>query len=357
MAHRLKVFIGARETFAQIFRSPPFLGFAELSANLIVTPLTASVIDTLGSEADATLRIRVAGERLSKSGPVVFLATEYFGGSGGKEACGWVDGRPVASAREGDEVLFDPAATIREDGFDEVIIRTFGWPRHETGDAFKMLGLGAWRHTEDLVDQIKAPVTEPLGVILAGGQATRMGGGDKCLLPLSGAPLLDHVIARLRPQVAGLALNANGNPSRFAAFGLPVLPDSLAGFPGPLAGVLAGLDWAADEGASHIVTAAADTPFFPGDLVPCLRAAAEEQGASIALARTADGRHPTFGLWPVDLRDNLREALSSGLRKVVAWTDLHGTAYADFPSRRFDPFFNVNTPEDLARAGRLMERA
>ena len=194
----------------------------------------------------------------------------------------------------------------------------------------------------------------PLGVILAGGRATRMGGGDKGCLPLGGATLLDFVVARLRPQVPDLALNANGDPARLAQFGLPVLPDSVEGSVGPLAGVLAGLDWAAGKGASHVVTAAADTPFFPGDLVPLLLAAAEEQGNPIALARTENGRHPTFGLWPVSLRDDLRQALQDDLRKVVVWTDQHGTALADFPTGRFDPFFNVNTPEDLAEAERLL---
>ncbi|MDJ0640808.1 MAG: molybdenum cofactor guanylyltransferase MobA [Paracoccaceae bacterium] len=195
-------------------------------------------------------------------------------------------------------------------------------------------------------------MTAPLGVILAGGQATRMGGGDKGLLPLGSGTVLSHVIDRLSPQVADLALNANGNPARFAHLGLPVLPDSIEGFAGPLAGVLAGLDWAAEQGATHIVTAAADTPFFPGDLVPQLLAASED--APIALARTENGRHPTFGLWPAALRDDLRRALQGGVRKVVQWTDTHGTAYADFPSNTFDPFFNVNTPEDLAEARRLL---
>ncbi len=196
-------------------------------------------------------------------------------------------------------------------------------------------------------------MTAPLGVILAGGQATRMGGGDKGLLPLGSGTVLSHVIERLSPQVADLALNANDDPARFAHLGLPVLPDSIEGFAGPLAGVLAGLDWAAERGATHIVTAAADTPFFPGDLVPQLLAAAED--APIALARTENGRHPTFGLWPVALRDDLRRALDGGMRKVVQWTDTHGTAYADFPSLGLDPFFNVNTPEDLAEAQRLLE--
>ena len=191
---------------------------------------------------------------------------------------------------------------------------------------------------------------QPLGVILAGGQATRMGGGDKGLLPLGAGSILSHVIGRLEPQVASMCLNANGDGARFQGFGLPVVADSVAEFPGPLAGVLAGMDWAAERGASHIVTAAADTPFFPGDLVPMLQLAAEEQGKPIALARTADGRHPTFGLWPVELREDLRDELLAGTRKVLAWTDKHGTAFADFPSGEIDPFFNVNTPEDLAKA-------
>ncbi len=191
---------------------------------------------------------------------------------------------------------------------------------------------------------------QPFGVILAGGLATRMGGGDKGLLPLGGSTLLDHVVARLEPQVDRLALNANGDPARFQKFGLPVVADSVEGFVGPLAGVLAGLDWAAEHGAEHIVTAAADTPFFPADLVPMLQMTAEDQGAPIALARTVNGRHPTFGLWPVGLREDLRASLADGVRKVVQWTDKHGTAIADFPVGALDPFFNVNTPEDLKMA-------
>jgi molybdopterin-guanine dinucleotide biosynthesis protein A len=194
----------------------------------------------------------------------------------------------------------------------------------------------------------------PLGVILAGGLATRMGGGDKGLLMLGGRTILSRVIDRLSPQVEGLALNANGDPARFASLGLPVIADGIPGFAGPLAGVLAGLDWAAAEGASHIVTAAADTPFFPPDLAPRLLLAAEEAGTPLALAATpgpkGPERHPTFGLGPVALRDDLRAALTEGTRKVVAWTDRHGAAMAVFPVGGYDPFFNVNTPEDLAAA-------
>ncbi|MCV2892933.1 molybdenum cofactor guanylyltransferase MobA [Lentibacter sp. XHP0401] len=190
---------------------------------------------------------------------------------------------------------------------------------------------------------------QPAGVIVAGGLATRMGGGDKCLLPLGGAPMLERVIARLEPQVAELALNANGDSARFAGFGLPVVSDSVAGFAGPLAGVLAGLDWAASQGHESIVTAAGDTPFFPCDLVPRLLLAAEGMAHPLALACTPDGRQPTFGLWPVALRDDLRAALEGGLRKVVMWTDKHGGQMAEFDGAG-EPFFNINTPEDLVKA-------
>lgn len=213
-------------------------------------------------------------------------------------------------------------------------------------------------------------MTRPLGVILAGGLATRMGGGDKGLLHLGGQSLLGHVIDRLTPQVDGLALNANGDPERFSDLNLPVLPDTIEGFAGPLAGVLAGLDWAAEQGAEAIVTAAADTPFFPRDLVDRLTQAAEGQAHPLVLAttpRTGEelksgggkriNRHPTFGLWPVALRDDLREALQDGLRKVVLWTDRHDGREALFAADPFDPFFNVNTPEDLEKAQKMLEQA
>ncbi|MFD2740216.1 molybdenum cofactor guanylyltransferase MobA [Sulfitobacter aestuarii] len=198
---------------------------------------------------------------------------------------------------------------------------------------------------------------QPLGVILAGGQARRMGGGDKGLLALGQGTLLSHVIARIEPQVAGLALNANGDPARFGGLGLPVLGDSIEGFVGPLAGVLAGLDWAAAQGGESIVTVAADTPFFPCDLVPQLLLAAEGMDHPLALAATPDpergiSRHPTFGLWPVALREDLRDALQGGLRKVVQWTDRHGAQQALFAEA--DAFFNVNTPEDLDRAEAML---
>lgn len=194
----------------------------------------------------------------------------------------------------------------------------------------------------DKPDQIPA-------VILAGGQAARMGGGDKCLRRIGGHRILDLVIARLQGQAAPLALNANGPPERFAEFGLPVLPDSFPGFPGPLAGVLAGMDWAAAQGHDAVFSVAADTPFFPRDLAARLR-----QQGPLALAATAEGerifRQPTFGLWPTALRDDLRAALADGVRKVVIWTERHGAGQAVWQTAPHDPFFNINTPDDISRA-------
>ncbi|ARE41843.1 Molybdopterin-guanine dinucleotide biosynthesis protein MobA [Rhodovulum sp. P5] len=194
-------------------------------------------------------------------------------------------------------------------------------------------------------------------VILAGGRATRMGGGDKPLRPLGGRAILDHVIARMKPQCAPLALNANGNPARLAGYGLPVLSDSIPDHPGPLAGVLAGLDWAAGLGASHVISAAGDTPFFPVDLADRLWAARSPAGLALAATRDETGktwRQPTFGLWPVALREDLRAALEGGLRKVVLWTDAHGAGEAEFATTPIDPFFNINRPEDIDEAERLL---
>ena len=205
-------------------------------------------------------------------------------------------------------------------------------------------------------------MTGILGVILAGGRATRMDGGDKALLPLGGATLLDHVVTRLAPQCDRLVLNANGDPARFARFGLPVVADSAPDYPGPLAGVLAGLDRAAEEGAEMIVTVAADTPFFPPDLVTRLSEAARAANTPIALAASpgedaAPRRHPIFALWPVTLREDLRTSLAGGQRKVVAWAERHGAATALFEAGAIDPFFNVNTPQDLAHAQALLDAA
>ncbi len=188
----------------------------------------------------------------------------------------------------------------------------------------------------------------PVGVILAGGLSRRMGGGDKALLPLGQGTLVSHVAARLGPQVSALALNANGDATRFAALGLPVLADSLPDHPGPLAGILAAMDWAAGQGAHMVVTAPADTPFLPRDLVSQLERVAEASGAAIA---ASGGRtHPVCGLWPVAARADLRAALAGGMRRLSDWTDRLGAGIAPFPDTPEDPFFNVNTPEDLARA-------
>ena len=195
----------------------------------------------------------------------------------------------------------------------------------------------------------------PPAVILAGGAARRMGGGDKGRLPLGGGTILSSVIDRLAPQAGPLALNANDDPARFADLGLPVLPDPVADRPGPLAGVLAAMRWAAGLGAEAVVTAAADTPFLPCDLVPRLLLAAE--GAPIALAATPHPergrvRHPVFGLWPVRLAPELEAALADGVRKVVVFAEAHGVADAMFPDE--DAFFNVNTPGDHARAREMV---
>ncbi len=195
-----------------------------------------------------------------------------------------------------------------------------------------------------------------LGVILAGGQARRMGGGDKGRLMLGGQSLFERVIQRLAPQVAAICLNANGDLARFQDVGLPIIPDSLPGHLGPLAGILAGLEQAVSLGHKDIVTVAVDTPFFPHDLVEKLKTA---QGASgLALAATQDSQviwpHPTFGLWPVSLAGDLRAALGDGVRKILQWTDRHQPGFAVFPFKAGDPFFNINTPDDLARAEALL---
>ncbi len=200
-----------------------------------------------------------------------------------------------------------------------------------------------------------------IGVLLAGGQSRRMGGGDKCLLELAGKPLLAHAIARLRPQTDTLVLNANGDPQRFAAFGLPVVADPVAGFAGPLAGVLAGFDWtrAHAPNARWIVTAATDTPFFPKNLVAKLHDATRGNYPAIALAASRERSHPVFGLWPVALCDDLRQALESGTRKVLEWTGRHTTMIVEFPqavigAATLDPFFNANRHEDLSQAETIL---
>ncbi|WP_256754458.1 molybdenum cofactor guanylyltransferase MobA [Mesorhizobium sp. Mes31] len=201
-----------------------------------------------------------------------------------------------------------------------------------------------------------------VGIILAGGRSRRMGGGDKCLLPLGSGCLLDHVILRLAPQVAPLALSANGDPARFSRFGLPVLADTVTGFAGPLAGILTGLEWAiANTACKAIVTAAGDTPFLPLDLVERLAAAIDQRSGSIAVACSAGKRHPTFTLWPTDCRDALRRFLvDEDNRRVSAFIERHDFVDVDFPvpqsaAQPIDPFFNINEPDDLVRAERLLQ--
>ncbi|WP_172329283.1 molybdenum cofactor guanylyltransferase MobA [Mangrovicoccus sp. HB161399] len=198
-------------------------------------------------------------------------------------------------------------------------------------------------------------MTAPLGVILAGGPAARMGGADKGALLLGGRCLYDRAVDRLGLQVAGLAINANGQAGRLGEFGLPVLSDSVPGHPGPLAGVLAGLDWAASRGAASIVTVAVDTPFFPADLAERLVRGAARAGTPIAMAATEeDGRlqrHPDFGFWPVSLREDLRSALSQGVRKMTYWASSHGAASVFFAS---EGFFGIDGPGDLARAEAML---
>ncbi|MDF2233351.1 molybdenum cofactor guanylyltransferase MobA [Albimonas sp. CAU 1670] len=205
----------------------------------------------------------------------------------------------------------------------------------------------------------------PPAAILAGGEARRMGGGDKGLATLGGRPLLAHALARLAPQAGALALSANGDPARFAEWGLPVLPDAFVDpggrRPGPLAGILAALDWAAELGEAQVATVPWDTPFLPMDLIARLAEAARAEGAPGALAAAPDpGRpggwapQPAVGLWPTALREDLRAALGGGLRKVGAWADRHGLAQARIKARGGpDPFFNINTPADMAEAERL----
>ena len=196
------------------------------------------------------------------------------------------------------------------------------------------------------------------GVVLAGGLSRRMGGGDKCLRLLRGRPILAHIVERARGQVTDLALNANGDPARFAEFGLPVIADGIAGFAGPLAGVLAGLDWAAARvpGCSHVASFAGDAPFLPLDLVARLEAAIARGGHDLACAASGGQVHPVFGLWPVALREDLRRAvIEEQVRKVDIWTARHRLAVVDFPAAPVDPFFNANRPDDLAEAERLAE--
>jgi molybdopterin-guanine dinucleotide biosynthesis protein A len=195
------------------------------------------------------------------------------------------------------------------------------------------------------------------GVILAGGRAKRMGGGDKCLHRLGDRTLLDRVIDRARSQVSQLVLNANGDPGRFAQFGLPVAADAIGGFAGPLAGILTGLEWAHEHAPDcpWVASFATDTPFLPEDLVARMLAAVTEANAAMACAASGGRSHPVFGLWPVRLADALRRALEDeDMRKIDRWTARYRLVTVEFPTAPHDPFFNVNRPDDLADAERLL---
>ena len=199
-----------------------------------------------------------------------------------------------------------------------------------------------------------------VGVLLAGGQSRRMGGGDKCLRTLGGQTILSRIIERVRPQVSTLVLNANGDPARFADYGLPVAPDVVEGFAGPLAGVLTGMAWASAHAPDcpWVATFATDAPFQPRDLVKRLLAGIERESADLACAVSDARSHPVFGLWPVRLEDDLRGAMvEEGIRKVDVWTGRFKLATVAFHAQPFDPFFNTNRPEDLAQAEDLLARA
>jgi molybdenum cofactor guanylyltransferase len=196
-----------------------------------------------------------------------------------------------------------------------------------------------------------------LGLVLAGGLARRMGGGDKAFLNIGGQTILQRALSRFRPQCTGIVLNANGDPKRFSDYDFPVVADDIPDFAGPLAGILAGLDWAAkhQSGIEWIASVPGDCPFVPRDLVTRLHAARISENQKLACARSGEWRHPVVGVWPVSLRADLRHALmDEGLHKIEVWTRRHGVAIAEWPDKPVDPFFNVNTPEDLAKAEALV---
>ena len=207
------------------------------------------------------------------------------------------------------------------------------------------------------------PAADVAGVVLAGGLGRRMGGGDKCLRALGGRPLIAHVIARARPQVAALLLTINdsASASQLASFGLPIAPDVVTGFAGPLAGILTAMRWAQASAPQcrWLASFAADTPFFPRDLVARLCAAMAENGAAIACAASAGRNHPVFALWPVALADALDRALTvENIRKIDAWTARFAVCQVPFDDEEGDdPFFNVNTPQDLTRAAERLTEA
>lgn len=208
----------------------------------------------------------------------------------------------------------------------------------------------------------RMPGTEIVGVVLAGGRSERMGGREKARLDLAGEPMLAHILKRFAPQVARVAINANGDPARFDAFGHPVIADQIPDHPGPLAGVLAAVRWAAGEGvrARHVATVSSDAPFIPLDLVARLESASAVRGGGIAVAQSGGQVHPLAAVWPVGIADELEQALATGERRVQRWVEMQGMTVVDFAPirvgrRSIDPFLNVNTPADLAEAETLMQ--
>ncbi|PKU21443.1 molybdenum cofactor guanylyltransferase MobA [Telmatospirillum siberiense] len=206
----------------------------------------------------------------------------------------------------------------------------------------------------------ETPPIEPVAaVLLAGGLARRMGGGDKMLLDVAGKTLLQRAIERIQPQVGPLLLNANGDPSRFAGFGLPVRADVVAGYAGPLAGILTGMEWLRETRPDirWLLSLPTDTPMLPMDLVVRLRAAVEEEKAEIGCARSGGMLHPVFGLWPVHLADALRHALvEEEIRKIGSWIRRYKVAEVTWSDDGGDPFLNLNTPDDLDRYARREQR-
>jgi len=221
-------------------------------------------------------------------------------------------------------------------------------------------GLAAARRPGMTVNtMLDTPPPPTLGLVLAGGLARRMGGGDKARIEIGGVSIIDRVLATLSAQCAGIIINANGDPKRFADTGLTVVPDTVPDFAGPLAGILAGLDWLAKQknGVEWILSVPGDCPFLPNDLVARLHAARVAAGVPLACAHSGEWRHPVVGLWPLTLREDLRHALvADGLRKIEIWTARHGVAIADWPAEPVDPFFNVNTPEDAAQAQAMVAK-
>ena len=202
------------------------------------------------------------------------------------------------------------------------------------------------------------PPPPTFGLVLAGGQARRMGGGDKARIKIGKSTIIDRVLATLSGQCVDIIINANGDPARFADTGCVVVADSVPDFAGPLAGILAGLDYLAaqDNGIEWLLSVPGDCPFLPDDMVERLHEARRKMGAGVPLAcaRSGEWRHPVVGLWPLALREDLRKALfDEGLHKIEIWTARHGIAIADWPDRPVDPFFNVNTTEDAAKAEKI----